>query len=233
MGFVIYGKHPGFGDFVSQGLDAGALTRLDAWVQGVLPDLRAGLGEAWAPVWDAAPVLRLWLGADILGVPFQGVWAASRDRVGRRYPLIFGVAGRDRVPPVHPDHDADLYAALVGQLAALAVAVVGQGGVRALLEALGPVPGDETLDQMPPSGMLWGQRADGDLGRLMRDAAELDAQHAQCGRSHWWSEAGQGRPAAWVAVTGLPDADVLHWLLVDARQEAATAQEDDVSLGGE
>ncbi|WP_052249802.1 type VI secretion system-associated protein TagF [Tateyamaria sp. ANG-S1] len=233
MAYVIYGKHPGFGDFVAHGLPVDASRRLEKWVGRVLPDLRTGLGEAWASVWDSAPVLRFWCGGDVLGVPFYGLWAPSRDAVGRRYPLILGLSGGAAPPPVQKGHEAARYAQLEAQLGRVARAEVGQGGVQALIDLLDPMPeDDEALDQMPASGMLWAQRADGDLDRLMQDAAAPDAAHAQCGRSHWWCDAVRGRAAAWLAVTGLPQADALHWLMVDAQQEVPSAQEDDNAPGG-
>jgi type VI secretion system protein ImpM len=228
MGIIVYGKHPAFGDFLSYGLEQGPLTRLEAWVQPTLQQVRSDVGEHWGEAWDAAPPLRVWIGPDVLGVPLAAVWVPSWDKVGRRYPLIVGVAGHDTAPPIAPDHDEMFYEAMEAELRALEHEALGRGGVRTLIEGIAVPPINGRVPQTPLSGMLWGQRADGDLRRLMQDAHDADATRAQYGRSHWWYPARRSRDAGWLAVNGLPGADALRWLLAE---DAAPPDETDENHG--
>lgn len=227
MTTVIYGKHPAFGDFLTAGLEPAALTQLEAWVQPCLTAVRDELGEGWETAWDTAPPLRVWIGADVLGVPLMGIWVPSWDKVGRRYPLIVGVAGYDTLPPIHPDHDEGFYVALEGALRDLDATTCAQGGVQGLIEGIAMPQINGTVPQMRPTGMIWGQRADGDLSRLMRDARDTDAARAQLGRSHWWYPAGAGRDAGWMGTNGLPDARALRWLMAEVDTDTMPAQDDD------
>lgn len=229
MGVVIYGKHPAFGDFLSLGWEQGPLTRLEAWVQEVLPQLRYDMGDGWAAAWDDAPILRFWIGPDLLGTPLYGLWVPACDKVGRRYPFLLGVAGHLIDPPVHPDHDPTGYEALEAHLNSLDHEEPPEGGVKGLIEGIAVPQFDGTMPATPPSGMLWGQRADGDLSRLMRDATVADAQHAQFGRSHWWYAAAPGREAGWLSLNGLPDAAAMGWLLAEAAAETTEESHGGVS----
>ena len=85
----IYGKHPGFGDFISAGLPALAESHMVPWWTALLSDTRDWLGDAWEPVWDNAQPIRFWIGGAVWGGPhLRGVARASRDKVGRRFPLL-------------------------------------------------------------------------------------------------------------------------------------------------
>ncbi|MEM6371305.1 MAG: type VI secretion system-associated protein TagF [Pseudomonadota bacterium] len=219
MTVVLYGKHPGFGDFLSSGLERSAVQTLEAWVQAVMPATRDLLGEAWEAAWAAAPDLRFWIGPDVLGVPLCGVWRASCDKVGRRYPLMLGLTGDVTPPPVHAAHDPAPYVTLADHLDTMADTTAGQGagqgGVQGLIAGCDPAPVQGTPYDAGQAGMLWGMRGDDDLGRLFADAAEADAYCAQYARSHWWHEGTPGREAGWLSVNGLPDADALRWLLAE------------------
>lgn len=220
MSVVLYGKHPGFGDFLSWGMERPARDRLEAWVQAVMPDTRDLLGAHWDQVWDTAPDLRFWIGPDVLGVPLCGVWRASVDRVGRRYPLMLGLTGPVTPPPVHVAHDAAPYRALAAHLDGIRDQTAGQGGVQGLVAGYDGPPADGTPYDAEQAGMLWGMRGDDDLARLFADAGEADAYCAQYGRSHWWHEGTPAREAGWLSLNGLPDARALRWLLADRVRSA-------------
>ncbi|MFL4472332.1 type VI secretion system-associated protein TagF [Tateyamaria armeniaca] len=195
MSVVLYGKHPGFGDFLSWGMERDVRSRLEAWVQDVMPGARDLLGAHWDTVWDTAPDLRFWIGPDVLGVPLCGVWRASSDKVGRRYPLMLGLTGSVTPPPVHTSHDASPYVALAAHLDQIEDQTAGQGGVEGLVTGYDAPPAAGTPYDAEQAGMLWGMRGDDDLARLFADAAEADAYCAQYGRSHWWHEGSPcGRP---------------------------------------
>jgi len=240
---VLYGKHPGFGDFLSWGIERGVRERLEAWVQQVMPATRDLLGAGWADVWDTAPDLRFWIGPDVLGAPLCGVWRASTDKVGRRYPLMLGLTGAVTPPPVHGAHDPAPFRALEAHLEHIAGQTAGQGGVQDLVASFDAPPASGTPYDAAQAGMLWGMRGDDDLARLFADAAEADAYCAQYARSHWWHEGTAAREAGWLSVNGLPDAEALRWLLADRLRAAEittdagaadaeqAAEQDDVGSG--
>jgi type VI secretion system protein ImpM len=236
MSVVVYGKHPGFGDFVSWGLPREAHDILDAWVQEVMPTTRDLLGDAWDDVWTTAPDLRFWIGPDVLGLPVFGIWRASLDRVGRQYPLMLGLSGPVTPPPVHPSHDAAPFVAIEAHLARMSDRTAGQGGVQSLVAGFDAPPLMGSPYDAEQAGMLWGMRGDDDLGRLFRDAVEADAYFAQYARSHWWHDGLPAREAGWLSVNGLPDATALRWLLAERVRtegimDAQASQQDDAGSG--
>lgn len=85
-----YGKMPRHGDFLRRGLPVDMVTAWDAWVSAGIEAARAQLGEAdFAGAWAAMPCWCLSLPAGACGAaPISGVIAASRDAVGRRFPLL-------------------------------------------------------------------------------------------------------------------------------------------------
>ena len=84
-----FGKLPSRGDFVRSGLSAETVAAWDAWLQAVLPLAEQLAGQAWADIWHTAPCWRFRLAAGLCGPhPCTGLWLASTDRVGRRFPLL-------------------------------------------------------------------------------------------------------------------------------------------------
>ncbi len=238
MSAVVYGKHPGFGDFLSWGMERSALGVLEAWLQEVMPPTRDVLGDAWDTVWAAAPDLRFWIGPEVLGAPLCGIWRASTDKVGRQYPLMLGLTGPVTPPPVHPAHEDTPYAALASHLAGIGDVTAGQGGAQSLVAGLDLPPLAGTPYDAAEAGMLWGMRGDDDLARLFRDAAEADAYCAQYGRSHWWHPGAPDREAGWLGVNGLPGASEMRWLLAERvrtrpQNTVDTGQEDYAGSGQE
>lgn len=238
MSVVLYGKHPAFGDFLSWGIERGALEGLEAWVQEVLPATRDLLGDSWDAVWAMAPELRFWIGPEVLGVPLCGLWRASVDRVGRQYPLMLGLSDVVSPPPVHPSFDPAPYDALAAHLAQVGDGATGEGGAQSLVAGFALPPLTGTPYDAAQASMLWGMRGDDDLGRLFRDASEADAYCAQYGRSHWWQAGQADRAAGWLSVNGLPDADAMRWLLAERVRTTGTAdaqalQEEEAGSGQE
>lgn len=210
---VIYGKHPAYGDFLAHGLEHGQFLGLDQWLEAVLPPLKAGLGDSWEAAWRYAPVLRFWIGPDVFGVPLFGIFIASRDKVSRRYPLMFCLTGLVPPPPIHPSHDEKPYDVLSTHIGGFEVPRDGTRGAKTLLTgfevpAVLGTPFEDGFD-----GVLWGSRHDGDLARLFQDARSADYDKSQLARSHWWHPADDLREAGWLAVNGLPDTQALNWLL--------------------
>ncbi len=83
-----FGKLPSRGDFVRAGLPAAFVTPWDAWLQAVLPESRAALGQDWDAAWLEAPVWRFALEPGLCGPGgVLGLWMPSVDSIGRAFPL--------------------------------------------------------------------------------------------------------------------------------------------------
>lgn len=201
----IYGKHPGFGDFISAGLPVVAERHLLPWLTSLLAETRDGLAGEWEPVWDAALPIRFWIGGGIWGGPhLQGVARPSRDRVGRRFPLI-AVAETMAAPPmVEPDQG--FYLAAEAELAADLTTPAD------LCDRLARVvDGGEIADAASPT--FWAANPALDVVDLLAQLDATDRLRAVAARSYWWQAAGEGRASAVLASDGLPRAGELAWLL--------------------
>ncbi|MCU0826894.1 MAG: type VI secretion system-associated protein TagF [Tabrizicola sp.] len=206
----IFGKHPGFGDFLAHGLSEPSRNGLDSWLGACLPPLRDRLGDGWEAFWDMAPVLRFWIGRALAGRTMAGVLRTSQDRVGRRFPLLLLAEGASLPAPIQ-DPDQTFYRALEDQFSRM---IVGEGA-RSLLEGFDPadLPGSESEDSRSEGPTVWAQRSDGNLSVLLTEAAPVDHARAATARSYWWSESGRSGQALWLAQPGMPGADAMGWLL--------------------
>ncbi len=217
----LYGKHPSFGDFVTNGLPETAQATLEQWLHHVMPAIRESWGDSWGPLFEASPIIRFWFGGTLVGEvgPIFGVMAPSRDTVGRRFPLAAAVAGSDQPAPVQSG-DQQIYVALADALRSF----VRDPGTGAS-DFTNHVKSHVAQVLPPPAAAIepdfWAARGDGDLDRLWGDVAEVDHSRAAAARSYLWCE---GPGGAAVHVTrGLPDAPVLAWLMTDAVRAAAPA----------
>ncbi|WP_208354158.1 type VI secretion system-associated protein TagF [Pseudaestuariivita rosea] len=83
-----FGKIPTHGDFVSNYLDRGFITKLDDWLQASIRESQTQLGEKWLDAFLVSPVWRIAFPAGIWGpLPVLTVMMPSVDRVGRYFPL--------------------------------------------------------------------------------------------------------------------------------------------------
>lgn len=216
----VYGKHPGFGDFVEAGFSEVVRNGFTDWLNEVLPQVRDAQGAAWEQVFDVAPELSFWIGSEVYQVPVFGVMRASRDKVGRRFPLILGSEGLGLMPPVL-DPSQIPYVGLSDHLD-----IVKPGdGAASLIEGLvfnGPEP--EELE----GNQLWAMRTEGGALELLTSVSTADHLRLAQGRSYWWTEAADGEAAIMHACEGMPDAQALGWLLTGVPatppQEAANGQ---------
>jgi type VI secretion system protein ImpM len=205
MGTFIYGKHPAFGDFIGAGLPLAVQDRLESWLNAMLADLRAGWAAAWEASFDAAPALFFWVGGRVTGdAAICGVMVPSRDKVGRRFPLLAGGVGNGHLPPVlHPA--IYLPADMLAQLETLKPDVAqGAAGIMESLTIGGVV--DQIIEPA-----FWASRADPDCAQLWADAATADHLRAAASRSYWWL--GNGADAALYATEGWPHATAIAWLM--------------------
>jgi protein phosphatase/serine/threonine-protein phosphatase Stp1 len=105
----VYGKLPAHGDFVRRDLPQAFVEPWDEWLQVVVGAAREALGDGFAAHWAAAPPWRFRLPAGLCGdSPVAGVLIASRDAVGRPFPLTLAARlARGVQPP-----EASWFAAL-------------------------------------------------------------------------------------------------------------------------
>lgn len=221
----IYGKHPGFGDFIAAGLPDAVFATLGDWAQAVLGEWREQAGEGWQAAFDGAPGIGFWIGGALTGaaaggLPLRGVWAASRDRAGRRFPLLVVQAG-GAAPVADPSQDFHLAAghALADLFAASAFDP--REAARRLRAEL-PAPADGPQPAWP--GFCAQNPALGPAA-LLRELAGADHAHAMAGRSYWWFAAGAQGPSGVLACQGWPDMSEMAWLIAGGRDAVPAAEE--------
>ena len=217
MGAGIHGKHPDFGDFISAGLPVAADQGLVPWLGGILATVKEGLGDDWERVWDSAPTLRFWIGGGLWGgAHLQGAMIPSRDKVGRRYPLM-AVVETDAPPPV-TDPAQDFYDQVES---ALRGPVESAQALRdAISTAIGTTNGDTDIGPPPAApATFWAANPAAGAETLLAGLAATDALRAQGLRSYWWASGDGSRASAALACGGLPDAGAVLWLMrgVDAQ----------------
>ncbi len=219
----LFGKHPGYGDFVRANLSDQAVEGMTGWFDSNLHELRTKLDNRWGPFWDNAQELRFWIGHEILGQSLCGVLRPSEDRVGRRYPLIMALEAAEVEPPV-ADPDQGLYEALSAHMA-----VMEPGKeASALLEGLESeaLAVEATSEATKAEGsVLWAHHPEDNLTALLAATAKEDAVRARAGRSYWWTAAGPDHHPLWLGQPGLPDALGLAWLLAGIRAGADQPEE--------
>lgn len=204
----IMGKHPGYGDFLRWGISDDVVDHLTRWCDVALPPLRDQMGDAWGDFWDGAQDLRFWIGRAVLGKTLVGVFKPSRDRVGRRFPLILVCESAAVAAPLsHMDQTPwDAMEAHMNTMQAGQGAMALMEGAQFAIDAE-----DDALAQVGPT--LWAHHPEHNLNALLRKAAEVDPYRAQLSRSYWWSPGGEGRAPVWLGCPGLPEAAGLGWLL--------------------
>jgi type VI secretion system protein ImpM len=205
-----YGKHPEFGDFITNGLSQSLSGYLERWLNQMLPDLRDGVSDAWEAHYDSAPVMRIWIGPALTpeGRGFCGMMAAARDKVGRRFPLLAGVEGAEIAPPP-TEPDQQFYDAIDGFLNGYSR---GDDDARAMAARFGDalLPGLSEADPLPATD-FWASRPDGDVNRLWSDVALADTARALATRTYLW-RSDQGSSALYVT-NGLPGAAAFAWMM--------------------
>ena len=203
-----FGKLPTLGDFVQRRLPRQFVEPWDRWLQEVLAESRAQLGDAWLDTYLVSPLWRFVLSPGIAGHnAWAGVMIPSVDRVGRYFPLTLA-----RSVPAQTDcfrllcaHD------WFGPLEDLALST---------LEDDFELPGfDAGLLQLPPPPVALLAAADADGGRP--DAWQLDAADAVLplaasrllrhaledvflSYSLWWCPGAEHVHASLLACQGLP-----------------------------
>ena len=215
----LYGKHPGFGDFVAAGLPEGVLHLVSDWLQNQLGAWREVEGEHWQAVFDNAPMISFWIGPALVeGQPLRGVWAPSRDRGGRRFPLMILQCGG--VAPVL-DSNQDFYSiASLGLGSLLDASVFEPRDAAERLQRELPMPSDAPQADWP---IFWALNPAVEAQPLLAGLATADHAHAASTRSYWWFSANAGAGAGVLACQGLPGPAELGWMIAGGVQPAQEA----------
>ncbi len=209
----IWGKLRGHGDFLALGLDEAARAAVVPWLDAGLAALREEWGEAWGPRFDGMGMLGFWIGPLAGGgAPLAGVMAPSRDKVGRRYPLLILGRGEVAPPMLVPGR---FHAAAGAALAALLEA--GRAEAGAWPQALG-----EAAPATPPEdpSLVWARNPGCSGGELLAEILRYDHAAACAGRVQFWTLAA---PGVVLTCDGLPTARALGWLIEASQSEAARA----------
>lgn len=218
MALALYGKHPGRGDFLTRGVDPRLQAPLEAWLDRVLAELRETLGPEWEAVWDSGTSLGFWVGEAIWALPVAGVMRPSRDKVGRRFPLMILSQGATPAPPTMGDDGWH------GQVAQRLEECLAAPDIDDPLDGLQVENPDEPVD----GPHFWAMRPGADASGLWSDLAANDHRRAAARRSYWWisgdvladtpseqaETAGPVLPPRWSQVwagEGLPSGAVLAW----------------------
>jgi type VI secretion system protein ImpM len=207
----LFGKLPGFGDFLRRGLPPDFTRAWDAWLQDGLRASQGALGEAWLEVYLTSPLWHYVLAPGACGPePIAGVLMPSVDRVARSFPFTLAC-------PLPADT----------ALFALRRAAAGwYAGAEELARAALEADGDldrlladlERLGAPPPAPAH--ARADLERGLVVPLAGEA-GETALFGRladlipavSLWWTEGSARVPPVMLAAAGLPRPDAFAALL--------------------
>lgn len=214
-GLGLYGKHPAFGDFVTAGLETITRQALEEWLNKVLPKIRDRQKDGWAALYDGMLSLRFWIGpSQFVDGPVVGVLAASRDKVGRRFPLVVLAQEQGIAAPV-TDPDQSFHEGLEAYIHK--IMDLKPGTPQDILDRV-PVEIPE-VGAMEGEGTFWATRPDGDVAGLLSDVAETDHARACNTRSYWWVAGDETRASVFHAVEGWPDDSVLEWLMAGVDPE--------------
>ncbi|NTJ44596.1 type VI secretion system-associated protein TagF [Agrobacterium larrymoorei] len=84
-----FGKVPSHGDFISEGLEREFITALDEWIRAGMHACAEVLSGKWSATFLSSPPRRFIIERGVWGnSAFAGVLLPSKDRVGRKFPLV-------------------------------------------------------------------------------------------------------------------------------------------------
>lgn len=221
MAAAVCGKHPAFGDFIMAGAPEDVLRPLLDWSGAALGRWREQAGPDWQAIFDAAPPVRFWIGPALMRgrTPLRGVWAPSRDKSGRRFPLMLLRPGGPAPALVPAQEFYDAAAAALQELLANPAPDPRAEATRLASE----LPGDGAgKDGQPDYPTFWVTNNVLDPQALLADLGRVDHAYATSARSYWWFAHRNGHPAGAVACDGWPDPGILDWMLHGGHPPAPT-----------
>ncbi len=215
-----YGKIASLGDFASRRLPASLIANLDTWLQGVIHESRARLGESWLEAYLTGPVWRFLLFPGAAAPEgWAGVLMPSVDKVGRYFPLL--IASRQEA---FPDGAAGraledwLDRAEAIALATLADRATVEGFDQALQEcrppSAPPPPESPPLDALFTRSITANHLAPGaSLSDALQGLGRTRLHRDAHGHSLWWAPQGSEGARVLITVPGLPDGATFATLL--------------------
>lgn len=201
------------------GLPPDVLAGIEKWLQAGMASSMAELGDGWREQYFVAPIWRLFLGADVLGLSVVGAAMPSVDAVGRCFPLLLlhvGEPGTDLVPPFVLGREtwfADVEERLLSVLEP-----DFDGAPSVLLEGLAE-PGGSV-----PAGPVL-VRDGFDASALVRNAAPLASASISSGIHCLWTEGSSLVPPTFSCGLGMPDPKCFADLLRDGSRPVLPEQE--------
>lgn len=217
LSVAIFGKHPGFGDFLSAGeLPGGGTQLLMDWISMTLGGWRETAGPDWQAIFDNAPALRFWVGAGPAnGAALRGVALPSRDRTGRRFPLIVAQGPAGAAPVA--DHDQAFFERAETELRTLYQSE--RFDPREVAAQLAGTLPQANGHDAANGAAFWATNPSRPPEEILSELSATDFAHAQAGRSYWWFAAvpDRGLPSGMLAGPGLPGPAEIGWLLSGGR----------------
>lgn len=205
-----HGKLPAKGDFVTRRLSRGFLDGWDRWLQDVIADSRAQMGEAWLDAYLTSPVWRFVLSRGACGdQAVAGVMMPSVDRVGRYFPLTIVAPLADDSGPVE---SAAAAASWFGGAETLARSALEEtfdfDRFDADVAALGVPAAVSPAPSAPVDRGLCFEIADADaLDAVCRGLAGRWLSATYPRYSLWWTAGSEQMAPSFIACPGLPGAD--------------------------
>ncbi len=98
----LYGKLPGYGDFLTRNLPGDFVQVWDKWMQYYISDSKEQIGDGWLEVYLTSPIWRFVLSAGVVDKhSWAGLVMPSVDRVGRYFPVSIVKPFPSQISPVH------------------------------------------------------------------------------------------------------------------------------------
>jgi len=96
----VYGKLPGYGDFIHRSLPTPFINEIDSWLQLYVASSHEKLGDSWLDIYLTSPIWRFVLSAGVIDEQhWAGIMLPSVDQVGRYYPLVMAIPVDARCNP--------------------------------------------------------------------------------------------------------------------------------------
>jgi len=200
----VYGKLPTAGDFLTIEVPRVLLRPLEDWLAtGTAAAREATIGD-WHEAFDAGGTWYFWIGEKVLGRRIAGVMRPSRDRVGRRFPVLIFASNED--PDAMPDAPVledgqELYEGLSEELTYLATQPPDAISERLKTAAT------ESPEPAKAQPFFWAvAQENGPEGweALLDEARYADHAAATARRSYWWQPGSPDSPGALLAAEGMP-----------------------------
>lgn len=165
----IYGKLPGYGDFIFRNLKAGFINPWDEWLQHFISASKEQIGDDWLNVYLTSPIWRFVFSPGVIDSNVHaGVMLPSVDRVGRYFPLTVVKSFQNDVNPVDVFlHETDWFRLLEESCLS---ALNGEMDADELVEAISSQPTNSASKYGPTPDL-------GEMGPMVFDLPGSESAH--------------------------------------------------------